>query len=295
MQQRIIVYLFGILGTFNLLGQIPSSSIYLVQPLGMVSDSIIYGTPQYLTNFNPKGYNNHPFFVDEDRLIISSKMPDEAEPDLYELNTAAETLKKLTQTISGEYSISAIPGSTQWTFIRQENYENETLIRVWEFPTDDGIIGRPIFPHLTNTGYHCWLNSNQIVLFMVEGTNRLVLTDTNGLSFTTITEYPGRCFKILPNGNLLYWSEIPEEGPMLKIFNPNTLSSLPLTRPIGAVQDFEVAEESIMMAKGKKIFKMDWTQEVPVWKEFFNFDWLPESKITRIALSQNGQLAFVTE
>lgn len=295
MQRSIVIGLFGFLITFHLNGQIPSSAIYLVQPSGINSNTITYDHPKYLTNFNPSGYNNHPFFIDEDRLIISSKMPDQAEPDLYELNTAAETIKKLTQTISGEYSVAKIPNTNQLSFVRQENYENETLIRVWEFPNENSGPGHPIFPHLTNTGYHCWLNANQIVLFMVEGANRLVLTDREGLNLTTISEYPGRCFKVLPNGNLIYSSEIPNEGPMLKIFNPNTLASVALAQPLGDAQDFEVVDESIIMAKGKKLFQLDWTQTSPEWKEFTDLDWLPGKKISRMALSHNGQLAIVIE
>ncbi|MGA1545288.1 MAG: hypothetical protein ACO388_10775 [Saprospiraceae bacterium] len=280
---------------FNLIGQIPSSSVYLLQPSGVSSTSIEYEQPKYLTNYNPKGYNNHPFFIDDDRLIISSKLPDQAEPDLYELNTAAETLKKLTQTVSGEYSVALLPPANKLTFIRQENFEDETLIRVWEFPNDNFGPGKPLFPHLTNTGYHCWLNSDQVVLFIVEDQNRLVLTDREGLNFTTITEYPGRCFKILPNGRLIYFSDIPGEGPMLKIFNPNTNSRSSLIKPIGEVQDFEVVDEAIIMAKGKKIFISNWNLEAPEWKEFSNLEWIPGNQITRMAISNNGQLAIVME
>ncbi len=290
-----LLVLSGILINFNLFGQIPSSSVYLLQPSGVSSNSITYEQPKYLTNFNPNGYNNHPIFIDDDHLIISSKLPNQKEPDLYELNTAAKTLKKLTQTVSGEYSIAQLPPNNNLTFIRQENFENETLIRVWEFPEDNLGPGKPLFPHLTNTGYHCWLNSDQIALFIVEGHNRLVITDREGLNFTTVTEYPGRCFKILPDGNLIYLSEIPDEGPMLKIFNPNTNSSLPLLKPIGLGQDFEVVDETIIMANGKKIYMANWSHEVPEWKEFSNLEWMPGDKITRMALSKNGQLAIVME
>lgn len=295
MRLSTIISTFGVFITFNLIGQIPSSAIYLVQPSGVHSNTLTYEHPKYLTNYNPNGYNNHPFFKDDDRLIISSKMPSEVEPDLYELNTTTETLKKLTQTVSGEYSVAQIPNSNKLTFIRQENYEGETLIRVWQFPNENSGRGEPLFPHLTNTGYHSWLDSNRIVLFMVEGSNRLVLTDREGLNLTTITEYPGRCFKVLPNGNLIYSSEIPNEGPLLKVYNPNTNTSFSLTQPIGETQDFEVADESIIMANGKKIFKLNWTQTSPVWEEYTNLDWLPGNKITRIALSQKGQLAIVIE
>lgn len=295
MQRSIVIGLLGFLITFHLNGQIPSSAIYLIQPSGIHSNTITYDHPKYLTNFNPSGYNNHPFFIDDNRLIISSKMPDQAEPDLYELNTAAETLKKLTQTVSGEYSVAKIPNTNQLSFVRQENYEHETLIRVWEFPNENLGPGHPIFPHLTNTGYHCWLSASQIVLFMVEGANRLVLTDREGLNLATITEYPGRCFKVLPNGNLIYSSEIPNEGPMLKIFNPTTLTSVALAQPMGDVRDFEVLDESIIMANGKKLFQLDWTQTSPEWKEFTDLDWLPGKKISRMALSNNGQLAIVIE
>lgn len=295
MRQPVLFKLIGIFLTFNLAGQIPPSSIYLVQPSRVNSLTLTDDHPKYLTNFNPNGYNNHPFFVDNDRLIISSKMPNQAEPDLFELNTAAQTLKKLTQTTSGEYSMSRLPESGDLTFIRQENFESETLIRVWGFPNDNLESSQPLFPHLINTGYHCWLNANQIVLFIVEGSNRLVLTDREGLNFTTITEYPGRCFKLLPNGNLIYLSDFPDEGPMLKIFNPNTSSSFYLAQPIGEVQDFEVANENIIMAKGKRIFKLDWTQDSPEWTEFSNLEVIPGRQITRMALSNNGQLAIVVE
>lgn len=200
-------YLFCLLTSIATLtgvaAQAPESQLFVFDI--RVGDTLISLTnPRYLSGFNPRGYNNHPSWAGRDQLYASIKTPDMTQPDIYrfDLNTRERT--RLTQTESGEYSPRRMFNAGRFSAVRQEYAGQDTVLRLWEFPTDLSDNGQPVFTTTNGIGYYEWLNNNQLALFMVQNPNQLVLVSSNGDAPRTLATNTGRTFTRLTNGNLVY-------------------------------------------------------------------------------------------
>src|SRR5690606_9853788 len=101
--------------------------------------------PQFLTNFNANGYNNHPVFFSDNELYISAQSPLDAQPDLYLLDIDRKTKTRVTSTPSGEFSPARMPDFYNFSAIRQEIAGRDTVLRLWQFPIDRLTNGKPVF------------------------------------------------------------------------------------------------------------------------------------------------------
>ena len=183
----------------------PKWNIYMFD-LEQVSDSNFqFNNPQYLTSFNPNGYNNHPYFFNDVELYISVQLPGSNQTDLYSLNLEEKTKTKVTETKDGEFSPKPMENSYFFSAVRQEVHGADTILRLWQFPVDRTTNGKPVFKYVQGIGYYQWLNSYQIAVFMVEPNNNyLGIADIRSDEVTPLATNPGRSFAKLPNENLAY-------------------------------------------------------------------------------------------
>lgn len=253
-----------------------------------------FRNPRYLTSFNPNGYNNHPWFFEESVLYISSQMPGEAQPEVYRLDLGNNTVAKVTATVEGEYSPMRMPDFYNFSAVRMEFQGRDTLIRLWQFPMDRVTNGRPIFKYVTNIGYYCWLNSQQVACHLNGRISKLAIGDVRTDQFTEIDQNVGRCIRLLPSGNLMYVQKTNFGLWQLVEYNPLNQQKDIITNTLPNVQDFGVLSDgTIIMGSGSKLFKFNRLKDSD-WQEIADFRFYNINNITRIAVSKTNKIAIVT-
>jgi len=274
----------------------PVSNVYLFDMEQLNDQEFRFSNPQYLTNFNPEGYNNQPAFFSDDEIYLSVQEKGMSQPDLYLLNLRNKTRTLVTQTPEGEYSPAISPNPYVFTAVRVE--KNRTQ-RLWQFPTDRLSEGKPVFKDIENVGYYHWLSSSRIALFRVDNPNYLALADVRTDKTRKLTSNIGRGFQTLPNGNLAYVHKATDRTWYIKeleVFNTALDSEIVVTTLPGS-EDFVVLRDgTYIMGNGSKLFKYNpILDEDQGWREIGDFRYYGIRNITRLALSPSGKIAIVSE
>ncbi len=293
-----ILFLFALLLLLQTgQAQVPRTNIFVFD-ITADGDSLNLVKPRYLTQFNEFGYNNHPHFYTNDQLLISSQQPYESQPEIYLLDLATKERTRLTGTPEGEYSPRRMPDYFNISAVRMEFNGRDTLQRLWQFPSDLSGQGRPIFRDIVNIGYYHWLTSRDIILFLVDTPNKLVRADVYTNQLEVIATDVGRCFKTLPNGNLVFLQRNGSAPARLMLYDIRAFDPGKRIRPlIDALpnnQDFTLLRDgAILMASGSTLYTYrpgqddDWKQ----WKDLRAFN---INNISRLDITSDGcKLALV--
>ncbi len=274
-----------------------SSNIYvfdLVRP----NDSIFeFKNPTYLTDFNKDGYNNHPWFFDNNVIYMSSQLPNQNQPELIKMDLSNKTKARVTATSEGEYSAMPVPEAFRFNFsaVRLEPKGADTLIRLWQFPIDRTTNGRPVFKYINNIGYYCWINSQQVAAFLVDSPSKLAIGDVRTDNFQQIDENVGRCFRMLPNGNLVYVRKQPYGIWQMIEYNVYKKQKEIITNTLPNVEDFGVLRDgTLIMGQDSKLYKFNRITDTE-WVEVADFRFYDIKGISRIAVSEGGRIAIVAQ
>lgn len=257
MSVRSIIAFCFLLGFNHLQAQqLPRSNVYLFN-LIQTDSSMQLRNPQYLTSFNPDGYNNHPNFFSEDELYLSVQSPYDQQPDLYLLDLNRQTKTRVTSTPAGEFSPARMPDYYNFSAVRQEIVGQDTFLRLWQFPVDRLTNGKPVFKYLNGIGYYDWLNSYEVVVFMVDTPNYLGIADTRSDQVRPLATNVGRCFKRLRNGHIVYVQKSNNGVWLLMRKNPYTTDQpQKIIETLPNSEDFALLEDgTFLMGKGSKLYK----------------------------------------
>lgn len=293
MKSLFITIIFCLGASLLLFAQdLPVTNIYLFE-LEQESDTVIlFKSPRYLSDFNPKGYNNQPCFIRENELLISARMVDSDQNEIYSLNLEKGTKLQVTKTVESEYSPTLMPDQFNFSAIRVEADENGTQ-RLWQFPISRQNDGKPVFEYLIDIGYHQWLDKNRVVLFIVSDPNYMVVADVSDGSTQQLSTNIGRSFKMLKNGNLAYIHKATESTWFIKELNSKTLRSEIIVQTLQGSEDFTImADGTFLMGRGSKLYKYH-PQKNEDWIEIGDFRDYNISSISRLEISKGGKLALV--
>ncbi len=297
---RITIFILGLCLATTVSAQLPTSNIYAFQ-MQQLTDSIFeFSNPQYLTAFNADGYNSQPAFFTNDELYISAQLPSMVQPELYLLNLENKTKLRVTETQEGEFSPQRMPDYYNFSAIRQEFTNNDTIVRLWQFPLDRLTNGRPVFKYLRGIGYYSWINSKQVAVFMIGKPNYLALANVDTDEEIRLADNIGRCIKKLPNGNLVFvqkneygaWQimELSMSRYARQVAKPQLIiASMP------GVEDFALLPDgSFLMGKGSKLYKFNRFKDDD-WVEIADLRFYNITNISRIAISPDMKIAIVAD
>ncbi|MEM6396312.1 MAG: hypothetical protein AAF741_08195 [Bacteroidota bacterium] len=280
----------------TLFAQLPNTKVYLFD-YSKRDSTFTFDNPRYLSAFNNTGYNNQPQFVDRNTLIMAVQLPDMPQPDIFSFDLRNQTRTRVTRTISGEFSPKPIGATERFSAVRQEFVNQDTILRLWEFPLDRSDNGRPVFKYLTGIGYYEWLNQRQVALFLLGQPNQLALASPDSDQPIGIARDVGRSFSRLPNGNLLFVQKAPSGPWYIMQKNLYRMSDQPtvFAETLPQKEDFVILSDgSLLMGQGSKIFHYDRIRN-PRWREIVDLRFYNIKNITRLAIDGNGQIAVVSE
>lgn len=269
--------------------QLPRSNVYLFDLL-QTDSSINLRNPQYLTSFNPNGYNNHPAFFSDSELYLSVQSPYEQQPELYLLDLTRKTKTRVTSTPAGEFSPARMPDYYSFSAIRQEINGQDTVLRLWQFPIDRLTNGKPVFKYLTGIGYYLWLNTNEVAVFMTGPAPYLGVADVRSDQVRQLASNVGRCFRRTRNGHIIYVQKSLYGDWMIMRKNPNSQDQPQMiVETLPGSEDFEMLDDgSFLMGKGSKLYRYDPTTEEG-WEEFADLRFYDISNITRLVVHGSGK------
>lgn len=293
-----IFFCVALLSAFTAFAQLPQSNIYLFN-MRQVSDSLFeFSEPKYLTEFNANGYNNQPSFFTNDELYISAQMPSMQQPELYLLNLKDKTKLRVTETQEGEFSPIRMPDFYNFSAIRQEYINRDTVIRLWQFPLDRLTNGKPVFKYLQGIGYYCWINSKEVAVFVIDNPSYLALANVDTDDLIPLASDVGRCIKKLPNGNLSFiqrneaglW-QIME----LSLYRRGNYQPQPIITALPGTEDFAVLPDgTYLMGKGSKLYKFNRFRDED-WIEIADMRYYNITNISRLAVSPDMKIAIVAD
>jgi hypothetical protein len=88
---RSLIFLFFILVTTTAtMAQLPVTKVYAFD-FQRRDTTFNFSNPQYLSSFNPFGYNNQPSFIEDDVLMMAVQYPDMPQPDVFSFDLSTKT------------------------------------------------------------------------------------------------------------------------------------------------------------------------------------------------------------
>ena len=282
--------------------QLPDTDMLLFD-LNQKTDSIfLFSNPKFLTGFNPNGYNNQPFFMNDNELYLAVQFPeDTSQTDIYALDLKDFVLTRITATVESEYSPNLVPprgepGNQPFFSCVRVEVDEDNSQQLWRFPLDRSNNGQTVFTSIIDIGYHFWLNYHQVALFIINNPHYLVVANTLDQSHHNVTSHIGRCFQEMPNGDLAFVHKTEGKTSLIKRMSTRTYNAALITAALPDSEDFAVMNDgTIIMASGTKLFKFNKSIDTN-WFEIADFSYYDIDKISRIAINKaQNKIVLVVE
>lgn len=297
MPKRIFLCLLAASLGLGALAQLPRTNIYLFDVKQGDDGKLSFSSPRYLTDFNRNGYNGDPSFFSNTELYISVQKPGETQADLFRLDLEKRSKQRVTETPESEFAPERMPDYYSFSAIREEKQGRDNTMRLWQFPINQLVDGKPVFKYLTGIKSYFWLNSQEIVVYKDEEPSTLSIVNTVNDEITTIATNVGECFTRLSNGNLAFVQKSRYED--WKIMEKNLYKRRDEPRTIietlpGAEHFAILPNGTMIMGKGSKLYKYNRILD-DKWKEAADLRFYEIRNIYNLEVSPDFKLAIVAD
>lgn len=275
----------------------PSTDIYLA-PLRQQRGRITVGKPINITN--RPGYDNQPSFTPDGRSILFTSVRGDGQADIYRYDLATKTTHRLTSTPESEYSATVYGNGSRFSVIR---VEADSTQRLWSFRRD-GTDPQLVFANIKPVGYHAWVDTATVALFLLGRPNALVLADTRGGRVDTVARDVGRSLLPLPKGGGFSFLQHEKDSSWVltavdvrSSLDNRSLLTMPLVKmPAGADYIAWLAPAVALTGTGSKILIWSSAKNRTAWTPLADLAAYGLNRISRLALSQDHRwLAIVAE
>lgn len=289
MKQYFLMILW-LAGNMGLSAQLPKTDVMLAS-FHASNGMLVFDNIQYLSDFNPNGYNNQAYFFGDDLIYLTSNYKNEGFTDILALSPKKNTFFKVTDT-QGISEFSPTPASNKEDFYTVRIEKDGKGRSLWKYPLSRLHYGERLFPTLHNIDYYCWISPTQVAIFLVAEPHLLAIGNTLNGSSTTITDNPGRCLKTNGKGLLYFVHKVSADLWILKSYDLNENKMLSICKMPEGVEDFEYITDGTFLATSKgKILTFDPKKSLQ-WNEVAD---LSPYGITNIQqpIIKNNQLLFI--
>lgn len=249
--------------------------------------------PQMLTAFHPYGYNNQPFFLQENVILLTSDHLSPGMPELWRLDMNKGSLERLSRSAHQEFSPGIRPGTGEISAVRIEP-DGQGTQRFWLFDREQPGKGRPVPPALRGVGYYAWKSQDTVAFFLIGDPQLLVFADLVSGSTDTVARNPGRCLRFEPDGQLVFVHKVTSSDWFLKRYSPETGQISIISRVPRGSEDFCLLPDgSILTTTGSLVYRF--RQEQGSWEPFADLSGYGLRNLTRIATFNGEQLIIVNQ
>src|SRR5689334_5213829 len=138
----------------------PATDIFLA-PVHARNGNLVIGTPVNVTA--RPGYDNQPAFLPDSRSILFTSVRGDAQADIYRYDLATKATSRVTTTPESEYSATVFANGSRFSVIR---VEADSTQRLWSFRID-GTDPRLVFERIKPVGYHAWVDTTTVAMFLL--------------------------------------------------------------------------------------------------------------------------------
>lgn len=292
---QILVLAVSLAGSapFSLSAQdpLPRTDIYLFE-LDHGSDGWRLYRPKALTPDWGEGYHNHPWFVGEDRLLVSSDTRTPGKPDIWELDLATHTRRRLSMGPKSWFSPRFRPGSEALTAISQGP---EGLQYLEAFEASKGNTPRPLLPDAPKAGYYSWRDAQRLAIFEVGDPHALWMIDLALQTRHRVGLHPGRQFLFDEEGILHYVQKVAPGAWYIKTWDPDTRQETMITRTPDGAEDFCLLPDgTYLMASGPMVWQFHPRRDFR-WQPLADLSVYHMNHLTRIVHFEGRRLALVNQ
>ena len=241
------------------------------------------------------GYDNQPMFSPDGNRIFFTSIGDDEQADIYAYSVKQRNTVRITNTKESEYSPTFMPDRSHLSVVRVEK-DKESTQRLWKFPLSGGppsLILRDVKP----VGYHCWIDSHRVALFILGEPNTLQIADTNTGTAQKVADDIGRSLHKISGSSNISFTVKHDKSWVIQEYNPDTGNISKIVDAVGDSEDYVWTKDGkILMGNGTKLFQWDRKNSSNDWKEIADLSSAGIGKITRLALNADDTfLAFVAE
>ena len=260
----------------------PGTDIFLLSLSG-TGGSLTTGVPRNITA--RAGYDNQPFFAPDRRSLYYTSQR-EGQTDIYRYDLSAGTTTQVTRTPENEYSPTVMPDGKHFSVIR------DSTQHLWSF-TLDGTPVRALLDSVRPIGYHTWLNSDTVFVFVLGSPATLRRAELAGGTAVVVARDIGRALLKVPGHRQVSYAQRDSAGYLVRTIDPVTGRGETLIR-LPEDNEFFIwlADGSLLSASGNRLLR--WRVGEKDWSEVTRFTEPGLQRITRLAVSPAGdRLALV--
>lgn len=275
----------------------PSTDIFIAR-LTQRGAKVTLGAPVNITR--RPGYDNQPSFTPDGRSVLFTSVRVGNQADIYRYDLRSKTTARLTNTPESEYSPTVYGAGTRFSVVR---VEADSTQRLWSFRLD-GTDPRLLLANVKPVGYHAWIDSTTLALFVLGRPNALVLADTRTSRVDTVGRDIGRSLVPLPKGGGFSYLQHGKDSSWVltaadvrSALGNRSLMLMPLVRmPSGADYVAWLAPAVALTGTGSQILIWRGATSRTEWTRIADLSRYGLSHISRLALSPDHRwLAIVAE
>jgi hypothetical protein len=274
----------------------PDTEIFLAT-LTIKDRSVTIGAPANVSN-NP-GYDNQPSFTPDGKAILFTSVRGGRKPDpsnsaasgsdVYRYLIDTKQIQQVTDTPESEYSPTVTPDG----HISTIRVEADGTQRLWRF-TMDGKQPEPVLTDVKPVGYHSWIDSHTLALFVLGQPATLQVADTSTGKAEVIAKGIGRSIQRIPGAGVSFVIREPAadgQPPVLTIheLDPGTRATKPLVRVPAGASEADVAwtpDGTLLLASAGKLY--GWRRGDQAMTVVADLSALGLAGVTRMAVSPAG-------
>lgn len=273
--------------------QLPASRLFSFE-LAVDSDSTIISKPKYLSYFNESGYNNQPYFLNDEDLVVTSNARDPLQTDLFLCQLRTRKLTNLTVSSWSEYSGKLCPEGRYIYHVCVNELSEQNLCRISLSGKDAPEL---IMPNIKNVGYFHLVGKDSVILFRVGDPHELWLYSMNGSTALGLSRNIGRCFSKLNSDEIAYVHKVAPGKWTLRSMNIHRQSSSYLADMPDGIEDFVVLKDGrVLCAKGSIMYILDKKGRVLAdWEPVFDFGIWDINNISRMAINESQSMIVLVD
>ena len=268
-------------------GQLPDTDIWLLQ---MKKKYTVYTLSGPVNITNRSGYDNQPAFSPEGTYMLYTSIREDGQADIYKYDLATKAITAFCTTPESEYSPTFTPDKK---FISTVRVEKDSTQRLWKFPVNGGM-PELVMKNVDSIGYHCWINNDTLVLFILTDPFTLQLANVQTQKTTVVADSIGKSlvrFRMMRSAGTLFIRTVKGKNMIcftpLKLFRKNKFEvNEVIALPEGS-EYFCFYNNCLFCAVGGKIFMSEMMKDSG-WTQIADLSASGITKITRLAISGDG-------
>lgn len=254
------------------------------------------------------GYDNQPNFSADGNRILFAANRDGKQTDVFVFNRENGGVAQMTQTAESENSPTYVPsgaGPAGSFSVVQSEFDSKgarptpAIQRLWRFGADPRA-KTLILPDINPVGYHAWIDSDTLVLFVLGAQGKpatLQIASVKTGKAEVVAGDIGRSLHRIPQTSLASFVQKEASGEYwVKQLDVKTKKIEPIAKAVEGSSDRDMAwmpdGKTMLMSSGTKIFS--WTAGATSWTEVYDASAYGLGAVTRLAVSPKGDaVAFV--